>query len=148
MVDPRLAILIGHVRYPPQASWALRMLGAYENAKTEYVLNQCAPAQHFAYANNMAVRASLFDELGLFREWKRAADSELVHRMASRRPDLRLAYSRTTKITHLEFSSARDRAQRLMLYEHTNSKIGSFQGLSLAKRISALKYLIQWRISR
>ena len=80
----RSGFVVGNCRYPAGASPALRLLGAYENAKADYVVNRCAPACHFAYANNMAVRARVFEELGPFREWPRAADSELVHRLASR----------------------------------------------------------------
>ena len=143
MEDTTLAILVGHVRFPSRASLALRILGAYENAKTEHVIQRCPPAQHFAYANNMAVRTSVFDELGLFQEWERAADTELVHRQAARRPDQRLAYSRSMKITHLEFLSARERAKRLLLYSRTNARIGSFQGLDLSTRFAALRHLFR-----
>lgn len=143
MRDPSSAVLVGSCRYPPEASLALRILGAYENAKTEYVLNHCRPTKHFAYANNMAVRASVFHDLGLFQEWKRAADTELVHRLAVRRPDQRLVFCRSMKITHLEFLSARSRVQRLRLYSRTNAKIDSFEELGLAKRIAALRHLFR-----
>ena len=146
MSDPARGILVGHFRYSPRASVALRLLGAYENAKTEYVLNAGEPAQYFAYANNMAVRAKLFEEIGLFKEWKRASDTEFVHRMLSRRPDLRIVYSRAMRITHLEFLSARARAKRLLLYQRTNAKVASFRELGSSKRLAVLKYL--WRRRR
>jgi glycosyltransferase involved in cell wall biosynthesis len=148
MKDSSVAIVAGFLRYPPQASLALRMLGAYENAKVEYVLNHCEPAQHFAYTNNLAVRASVFEELGLFKEWKRAADTELVHRLASQRPDLCVAYNRAMRVTHLEFLGARARAQRLRLYRSTNSKIDSFQELGLLDRLAVLKYLFRRDVGR
>lgn len=148
MRDPSIAILVGHFRYPARASLGLRLLGAYENAKAEYVIDRRPPAQQFAYANNMAVRASVFEELGLFREWKRAADTELLHRLASHRPDLRVAYRRSMRITHLEFESARMRARRLSLYARTNSKIETFQELSLGQRIAASRYLLPGRRER
>lgn len=143
MVDPSLALLVGHFRYPSHASSALRLLGAYENAKTDYVLSRCPPSQHFAYANNMVVRRSVFEELGLFKEWKRASDTEFVHRVAMKRPDLRLAYCRAMRITHLEFASARARARRLLLYQRTNSKVGSFEELGSSRRLAALTYLLR-----
>jgi len=148
MSDPSLAILVGHFRYPRHASPALHLLGAYENAKTEYVLNRCPSSQHFAYANNMAVRASVFEELGMFKEWKRASDTEFVHRLAKRRPDLRLAYCRAMRINHLEFISARARMQRLLLYQQTNAKVGSFEELGSSKRFAALTYLFRGRWRR
>jgi glycosyltransferase involved in cell wall biosynthesis len=138
MDDPSLGIAVGHFRYPGRASLALRILGAYENAKTEYVLNDCAPSYHFAFANNMAVRASLFEEIGLFKEWRRAADTEFVHRMASRRPDLRVAYNSAMRITHLEFVSARARARRLSVYARGNSKVDTFEELGPSMRSGIL----------
>jgi glycosyltransferase involved in cell wall biosynthesis len=143
MEDPAIGILLGSCRYPPKASLALRALGAYENAKAEYVIDHCPPAHRFAYANNMAARASIFEELGPFREWKRAADSEMVHRMASRRPDLRLAYRPSMRVTHMEFVRARDRARRLSLYTRTNASIETFRELGARQRLGVLRHMLK-----
>ena len=144
--DPRTAALIGHCRYPPEASWPLHLLGAYENAKARYVVEQCPPANHFAYANNMAVRAEVFAELGLFETWPRAADSELVHRLATRRPDLRFRFLDTMRITHLEFVRGRDRAKRLHLYQSTNARIPTFRELRPRQRLGVLAELLRRRV--
>ena len=145
MKDPQTAVLLGHCRYPDHATRTLKLLAAYENTKTDYVIGRCQAAHHFAYCNNMAVRASVFEELGPFREWKRAADSELVHRLASRRPDLKLVYRPSMRITHLEFVRARDRARRLNLYTQTNSKIETFRELSITQRLAVLVHLLRGR---
>ena len=145
MRDPAVAMLLGHCRYPPEASAALRLLGAYENAKTDYVLGRCAPPHWFGYANNMAVRASVFEELGPFEEWRRAADSELVQRLAQRRPDWRLAYRPSMRVTHLEFLRLRQRLRRLALYTRTNSRIGTFRELGPAQRAGLLVHLLRGR---
>ena len=141
--DPATAILVGHCRYPADASLALRLLGAYENAKAEYVIHHCPPAHHFGYTNNMAVRASVFEEVGIFKEWRRGADSELVHRLAARRPDLRLAFRRSMRVTHREFLQARQRARRLALYTETNSKIETFRELGVGQRLGLLLHLFR-----
>ncbi len=141
--DPRTAALIGHCRYPAEASWFLHLLGAYENAKARYVVERCPPANHFAYANNMAVRADVFAEIGLFETWPRAADSELVHRLATRRPDLRFRFLDSMRITHLEFVRSRDRAQRLHLYQSTNARIPTFRELRLGQRLGVLAELLR-----
>lgn len=143
MADPAVGILIGHCRYPAGASPALRLLGAYENAKADYVINRCPPACHFAYANNMAVRSRVFEALGPFREWPRAADTELVHRMAADRPDLRLVYSPSMRVTHFEFLRVRDRIRRLALYTQTNSRIATFRELRRAERLAVLWHLVR-----
>jgi glycosyltransferase involved in cell wall biosynthesis len=145
MSDPAVAVLLGPFRYPAPATLALRLLGAYENAKTEYVIDRCAPPYHFGYANNMAVRASVFAELGLFETWRRAADSELVQRLSARRPDLRLAYLPSMRVTHMEFLTARTRARRLSLYTRTNSRISTFRELGLAQRLGVVARMLRRR---
>ncbi len=146
--DPAVAILLGRVRYPAAASLALRLLGAYEDAKAEYVVDRCPPAHHFGYANNMAVRTAVFAELGLFKEWPRAADSELVQRLAARRPDLRPAYRPSMRVTHMEFLTARARARRLSLYTRTNSRIATFRELGMAQRLGVLAHMLRRRAAR
>ena len=141
--DPRMAALVGHCRYPRDASLALRVLGAYENAKTEFVLTRCPSANHFAYANNMAVRAGVFEELGPFREWRRAADSELVHRLAARRPDLRFAFHPAMRVAHHEFRRGADRARRLSLYTETNAQIETFRELRLGQRLGIAALMLR-----
>jgi len=143
MQDASVGILIGECRYPAEASLALKLLAAYENAKAEYVIDRCASAYHFAYANNMAVRASVFAELGPFREWSRAADSELVHRVRSTRPDLRLAFRRSMRVTHLEFLRVRDRLTRLSLYSRTNAQIATFRELGAVHRAGVLRHMLR-----
>ena len=139
--EPRTAIVVGQCRYPEDASLVLRLLGAWENAKAEYVIRRCPPENRFAYCNNMAVRASVFDEIGLFEEWERAADSELVHRLAARRPDLGLTFSAAMRVTHLEFVHGRARARRLRLYARTNAKISTFRELGFRQRLAILARL-------
>lgn len=129
--DTSVAVLVGRCDYPAEASLSLRWLGAYEAAKAWYVINRCDPSFHFAYGNNMAVRASVFEEIGLFREWKRAGDTELVHRLTEHRPDLELRYERRMRITHLEFVSTRARLKRLRLYRSTNAQVSDFHELGL-----------------
>ncbi|MEM8964607.1 MAG: glycosyltransferase family 2 protein [Acidobacteriota bacterium] len=145
MVDERTAVVVGHCRYPDEATWALRLLGSYENAKTAYVLGRCPPANHFAYANNMAVRASVFEQIGTFETWRRAGDSELVHRLALKRPDLRMVFASDMRITHLEFLSVRQRIRRLSLYTQTNARIGTFRELSVFQRLGVVGH---WLVHR
>ena len=138
MQDESVGIAIGHCRYPENATPGLKLLGHYENAKASYVADRGNPRQQFAYGNNMVVRARVFETIGPFREWKRAADSELVHRMAAEAPQWRLVFRPEMRITHLEFTRAKARANRLRLYAQTNTKIGSFEELTTAQRIGIL----------
>jgi glycosyltransferase involved in cell wall biosynthesis len=147
MQDPTVAILIGRCVYPEDARFSLRLLAAYENAKAAYVVERCAPRYQFAYANNMAVRASVFAEVGQFKAWKRAGDAELVHRVRNKRPDLRLAYRHSMLVTHMEFRRTRDRLRRLSVYTKTNSRIETFSELGIGQRLGLLFHWMgsRWR---
>lgn len=147
MEDPSVGIAVGHCRYPRDGSLALRLLGAYENAKTDYVLTRCDRRYHFGYTNNMAVRASIFNDLGPFLEWKRAGDSELIHRVAGEKPELRTVFSHAMRVTHLEFTKSTPRVSRLRTYTQTNSKIETFRELGLAQRLGVLGHLVRLTVS-
>ncbi len=138
MRSPQVGVAVGHCRYPPQASFALRLLERYENTKTRFVTTHCPPDYHFVYANNMAVRRDVFERIGRFEEWARAGDTELVHRMARELPELRVVYSERMRVTHLEFERARDRLRRLRTYTGTNQRIDSFRELSWRQRVRVL----------
>lgn len=141
--DPQTAVLVGRCRYPKQASRALRALGAYENAKTATVLAQPDPAYRFAYCNNMAVRAEVFTAIGSFEAWPRAADTELIHRLAARLPDRRVVFWPSMTITHLEFLRARDRLRRLRRYTGTNAGIDTFRELGTVRRLGVVAQVIR-----
>lgn len=143
MADPQAAILLGHCNYPRSASLGLRLLGAYENSKAHYVTRYCAPSFRFGYANNMAVRASVFAQNGFFKEWRRAADTEFVQRLAQKRPDLKTEFLPSMRITHLEFVRTRNRLQRMHLYTQTNSGIDTFRELGIAQRLGVLRQLLK-----
>ena len=143
MEDPTVAILLGSCFYPSSAALGLRMLGIYENSKIDYVIKKCAPAYHFGYANNMAVRASVFEENELFKEWRRAADTELVHRLGARHPELRSQYNSAMKITHMEFQQTRGRLRRMSLYTQTNAQVVTFQELGWGRRLGVLLQLLR-----
>jgi len=142
---PSTQIVIGHCRYPRSASTALRLLGAYENAKADYVIRRGPASRWFAYANNMAVRASVFDRLGPFQEWDRAADSELVHRLAAAEPEFRLEYDAAMRVVHTEFTTMRGRARRLARYKRTNARIDTFRELTLRQRLAIALHLFRGR---
>ncbi len=143
MEDPGLGVLIGHCRFPESASVPLRLIGGWENAKADYIARRCAAEHRIAYCNNMAVRARLFEELGPFLPWRRAGDSEFVHRVARERPETAFRFEPAMRITHHEFTRARDRARRLRRYTETNTQIEGFKELGAGQRLGVLAHWIR-----
>lgn len=141
--EPALAMMIGHVRFPAAASLPLRMVGAWENAKADFIAHHCPPENRIAYCNNLAVRAELFDALGPFSPWRRAGDSEFAHRVAQARPELGFVFEPAMRVTHHEFLRARERTKRLRRYTQTNQQIESFRELSNAQRLRVAGSLLR-----
>ena len=67
--------------------------------------------------------------------------------MAQRRPDLRVAYETSMRVTHLEFVRGMQRAKRLSLYTQTNSKIDTFHELGFWRRVGVLGRMLRPRRS-
>lgn len=138
MEQPAAGLLLGQVLFPREASLLLHTIGNWENAKAAFIAQKGTAGNRIAYCNNMAVRASLFSDLGLFRPWKRAGDSEFAQRVAQQKPDLAFAFDPRMKVTHHEFLRARDRARRLQLYTGTNTQIEGFRELTFGQRMRIL----------
>ena len=145
MEEPELGILIGAVHFPPKASLPMHLLGGWENAKARWIADHARAQQRIAYCNNMAVRSSLFQSLGWFRDWRRAGDSEFAQRVASKRPEMTLAFDSRLRVVHHEFTRLRQRIRRLRRYQDTNQQIEGFEELSTLQRAAVLG---QWLSGR
>jgi glycosyltransferase involved in cell wall biosynthesis len=78
MSESGAVIAMGNVSFAGGGKGALRFFQDYQNAKSEYILNMGMKDCYYGYTNNMAVRASVFKELGPFMEWPVPGDTELV----------------------------------------------------------------------
>lgn len=145
MKNPELGILIGAVHFPSSASLPMHLLGGWENAKAHWIADHARAQQRIAYCNNMAVRSSLFQSLGPFRNWRRAGDSEFAQRVALRRPEMTLAFDSRLCVVHHEFTRLRQRVLRLRRYQDTNQQIEGFEELSAFQRAAVLG---QWLSDR
>lgn len=77
MAVPGRQILLGKREYE-MPSRTLRRLSDYDTTVAKYVFSSDEPEIYFGYTNNMAVRRSLFDTVGLFHEILRGADTVFV----------------------------------------------------------------------
>ena len=95
-------ILLGN-RLPPVKSQLLHALHDYENAKVQAMVALGPAAIGYGYTCNMAVRASMFQSVGIFDALrKRGGDSELVRRCIEKYPELNVRFVPQMEIQHLE----------------------------------------------
>jgi glycosyltransferase involved in cell wall biosynthesis len=106
------------VGYPLPAgdSPALSMIAAYENVKNEYIFGSNDETLYYGYANNMAIRRELFEELGPFLERRRGSDTILVRNVVERYSCNAVRYHPEIRVRHMEFDSLMAYWQKRFVY--------------------------------
>ncbi|HEY4283130.1 MAG TPA: glycosyltransferase family 2 protein [Chthoniobacterales bacterium] len=125
---------------------ALRLLEDYEGEKKDYVFNSTIKNVYYGYANNMAVRRTLFGELGPFVEIPRGSDVVLVRKCVDRYSCDAVRYSRTIKVRHLEIDSARKYFEKAFTYGksiHCYGPIGKARPISTWERSQIFRNTVQ-----
>jgi len=126
----------------------LKIFEDYENAKVEYILQNCAKRYFFANNNNMAVKKIAFERYGYFltRYVGTASDTEFLQRCISQDPDLKVAYLNEMKITHLEVKNIRTWLKKNNLYGRYNimvEELFDYAPLNYATKLKIFNYLIK-----
>lgn len=105
MADPDAMVVMGRDR-PAGRTRAVHVLGEYDHFKELFVLSSADRAIYYGHTNNMIVRRSLFERLGLFDEGRRGSDVILVHRALEAFGTGAVRYEPNALVDHLEIVSA------------------------------------------
>lgn len=100
--ETRPDILLGNLLYPTPMSRALQTYQDYYNVKTGYLIQRGLRACYYGHAGNMAVRRTVFDEVGLFRGMPEVGDTAIIHDLLALRPDARIVHASAAEVVHLE----------------------------------------------
>lgn len=122
MRDPRIMLLLGHRNYAHQGK-LLSLLAGYENAKARWMLCESEREFAYGYTNNMAVRRSVFDRLGLFEPLARGADTLFVQRLVSTMGNSVVGFSAQMEVDHLEVGSLFMYYKKRFIYGRSNSVV-------------------------
>jgi glycosyltransferase involved in cell wall biosynthesis len=117
-------IVLGERDFARSASRFSRFLKDYENKKIEYILINRQYHRCFGYTNNMAVRKSVYDSLGGFRDDIPLADTDFVARYVDSGPDPKISYSNSARIVHQEIATWRDWIAKLWSYGKDSPESG------------------------
>ncbi len=123
MADSGVGILVGSHEFASH-SFALSALEAYENTKKAFVLNGTRSEVYYGHANNMAVRSSLFDELGPFVERERGSDTLFVQRCLERYPVDAVRFCPGMRVRHLEMDSVGAYYRKCAIYAASQRRYG------------------------
>jgi glycosyltransferase involved in cell wall biosynthesis len=113
--DPRIGVVLGHRQYPPAAP-PLKWLEAFERHKAEWVFGLSEGVRYYGHTNNMAVRASLFDEIGRFAEVQRGADTLWVQKAVRQLSPQTVCFAAAVLVRHMEMTSLALYCRKKWLY--------------------------------
>ncbi|MFM8411918.1 MAG: glycosyltransferase, partial [Alphaproteobacteria bacterium] len=131
-------VLACGVRRPAEGSSLLRAIGEYEMVKDEIVLGGSDPEIVYGYTSNMAVRASVFAEIGCFVDLARGADTLFVREVARRRGMDAIRFVPEMEVVHHELDSLAVYYRKVFLYAQNrerNNAILASRPLSGAERM-------------
>jgi glycosyltransferase involved in cell wall biosynthesis len=116
----------------------LELVAAYERTKDAYVFGGRRTHLYYASTQNLAVRRTAFERLGLFRERRRGSDTLFVRDAIAAGPPEAVRYAPQLVVRHLEIVGLRDYYAKCLLYGRS---IGSLNGapwrpLSVRERLA------------
>lgn len=145
MFEPELLVVLGQ-NLMGNDSLLLSMLQAYENEKEIYTFGSNDGRIYFAHTNNMAVRRSLFDELGFFHEIDRGADVIFMTGVVNKHSTRAVEYRETMKVRHMEIERPIDFYKKNFIYGFSlnqRKKMSNFRSISLPQRLTIYKNVIK-----
>jgi glycosyltransferase involved in cell wall biosynthesis len=138
-------IVLGRLLYPSPVSIFLKGYEHYYHTKLAYLFQHKIRQCYYGHAGNMAIRASVFETVGLFSGMPIVGDTEIIHKLLERNPKATISYVPQAQVVHAE---VRDFGQCLYkLFEcgqhsETYSRSGRYRPLHFRERLQVLKACI------
>jgi glycosyltransferase involved in cell wall biosynthesis len=143
--NPRTQVLQGRVE-PGGRSRAIRLLGAYEHHKDQYVFSRRMPQKYYGHTNNLAVRREVFVTLGPFVERERGADAIFMQHAVDRFGCEGVRYEPRMCVKHLEIKSTLAYFRKMYTYgraRHLGNRIVTVKALTMADRINVFREMMR-----
>ncbi|MFA5157209.1 MAG: glycosyltransferase [Candidatus Omnitrophota bacterium] len=121
MEDPGVLIALGAVYFRPGCSAAAKLFEEFQREISRHIFTNRISEKYYGYTNNMAVRASVFKELGKFSEHPVTGDTEMVQRCARHYGAASVAYFDNAKVWHMEVKAAVTCLKKLFFYGNYNT---------------------------
>jgi glycosyltransferase involved in cell wall biosynthesis len=134
---PDVGIVLGSRKFSHNF-WALPLLAAYEKEKDIYIFSSHNKEMYFGYTNNMAVKRTLFEKLGLFFELLHGADTVFVHHAVDAFGCDIVCYSPEIIVLHMEITGILIFYLKVYAYgknNKINSDLMTYRPLSNAEKL-------------
>jgi glycosyltransferase involved in cell wall biosynthesis len=141
MKNPHVGLLLGNRRYASNSP-ALAMMEKYEFERIAYITSQEVKEFYYGYTNNMAVRRSLFEQLGLFQERFRGADTTFVRQVVDKLGCSAVQSDPNIEVLHLEINGIVHHYQKCLTYGR------SYEFTNQLNKRRPLPKLASWQIYR
>ena len=100
-------IVIGRLLYPQPVPLALECHENYYHIKLQDICRHKRAPYYYGHAGNMAVRASVFEQVGLFSGMPVVGDTEIIHNLIQSQPDAAIVYEPRAEVIHTEVTRLR-----------------------------------------
>jgi GT2 family glycosyltransferase len=142
-----VSIVLGKRHYNSPNPFFIQIVEDFENSKVQYLVERQLEKRYlFGFTNNMAVRAELFNSVGLFSEFKRGADTEFVQRCLSSASQTRLAFLPEMSIRHLEMTGIKAWLKKRLIRGENNRRlqqISLYKSLPFKIRMDIFRYCLK-----
>jgi glycosyltransferase involved in cell wall biosynthesis len=145
MTDSHVGIVVGGYQSAGN-SFFLSMLEDYENEKNNYIFNSDIKELYYGYTRNMAVRKSLFIEMGPFAERARGSDVIFIQRCVDRDSCTVVRYAPQVRVRHMEVENPRRYFQKVFIYGNSSQQyrqIVSARPLTVRERFLVFRRTVQ-----
>jgi glycosyltransferase involved in cell wall biosynthesis len=115
MCNPEVCLVQGRQRFASD-SLGLSILSDYEAEKAAYTFYRGTKEIYYGYTGNMAVHRDVFDNMGLFSELQRGADTVLVHRIIEKFGCESIRYAPHMCVRHLEVTNVWKWFKKMHIY--------------------------------
>jgi glycosyltransferase involved in cell wall biosynthesis len=116
-----VGVVLGHRKHPGTAS-ALAMLEAFERHRSAWLFSAPESTRYYGQTNNMAVRESLFDQIGDFVEIPRGADVLWVQQAVRHHSHRLVCFAPDAVVHHLEMTSLIHHFRKKWIYGRSNRR--------------------------
>jgi glycosyltransferase involved in cell wall biosynthesis len=140
-----VGILLGRRGYARDTG-TLSLVAAYEAEKAIFVSSRSGTDGQYGYTNNMAVRRTVFDRIGLFPERMRGGDTIFVRRAVGACGSDVIQYCSGMTVRHLEITRVTDYYRKQAIYGRSNeelSRVISFRPLTNLERWEVFRRTIR-----
>ncbi len=138
-------IIIGRLRYPSPTPTSLKCHEQYYHTKLRDICESKQKQYCYGHAGNMAIRASVFEQTGLFSGMPIVGDTEIIHKLIQMRPDALVMYEPRAEAIHAEvthFGQYLFKQYECGQYSETYSRVSTYRPLRIKDNVRLAKHCL------